>query len=168
MLPTRKTTRLQGYDYAQEGMYYVTICTHEREHTLGTIVDATFVENAFGAIVRQYWEAIPLHAPAFLDAFIVMPNHVHGIVAICYDNNVYGKRAGHAAAPTARRQTIGNIVGSFKSAVTKRINETRGTVAAPVWQRNYYDHVIRNETDLQRIRAYIMDNPRNWEHDEWL
>ena len=174
MLPTRKTTRLQGYDYAQEGMYYVTICASGRECRF---VGATLVVareptplNAAGIMVENIWLSIPKLFPnVSLDEYVVMPNHFHGIVVIgdgeC--ENEY-RRATTRVAPTP---TLGRIIGAFKSITTHRyiVNVKNGTwppFTTRLWQRNYYEHIIRNDDDLERIRYYIRHNPENWHDDE--
>ena len=141
----------------------------------GNIEDGEMMLNDVGRIVGNVWNDIPTHFPGVeLDAFVVMPNHVHGVIVI--DGNDDGEivsRAGvgaRHASPLrpcgAVPRSLGAIVGSFKSAVTKRVNENCGTPGAPVWQRNYYEHVIRDEGDLERIREYIDNNPLRWEKDE--
>ncbi|GBD26328.1 hypothetical protein HRbin30_01660 [bacterium HR30] len=121
--------------------------------------------NKFCEIARHCWLDIPAHFPrAELDAFVVMPNHVHGVIVI-----VDG-RGTPCRAPTERfgRPVTGSIpavIRSFKSAVTKHINEQRSTPGAQIWQRNYYEHIIRDEVSLNRIRQYIVDNPLRWDLD---
>ena len=184
----RRSIRLKGYNYSQLGAYFVTICTHGRECVFGEVVDGRMRLNALGKIARQCWLDIPRHFPhAALDAFVVMPNHVHGIIWIVESQNddsiratdvIVGARHEMVGATHAsplhtqtnpprgpKRRSIGAIVGSYKSAVTKRINERRNTPGATVWQRNYYEHVIRNDESLNRIRQYILENPIRWHLD---
>ncbi|RMF88756.1 MAG: transposase [Nitrospinota bacterium] len=165
--PYRRSVRLPEYDYSRPGAYFVTICTQDRVCLFGQVMDGRMRLNEYGDIVRACWLAIPDHFPrTTLDEFIIMPNHVHGIIVIV--DNVGATHA--SPLPSKPRgpkpHSIGAIVGSFKSAVTKRINETRGTPGAHVWQRNYYEHVIRDEVWLDRIREYIAGNPARWEEDE--
>ena len=161
----RHSIRLKGYDYSQAGAYFVTIVTQNRACLFGAVVDGEMRLNETGQIVRRCWLDIPAHFPhAELDEFVVMPNHVHGIIVI-----VDG-RGTACRAPTEQfgRPVTGSIptvIRSFKSAVTKRINEQRGTPGAHVWQRNYYEHIIRNEESLDRIRQYIANNPLRWAFD---
>ena len=165
----RRSIRLKGYDYTQPGAYFITICTQDRAFLFGEVVDGEMRLNEYGRIAWGCWKEIPLHFPqAELDAFVVMPNHVHGIIVIA------GVGATHAsplplssdARPRGpQRQSVSSIVGSFKSAVTRRINEYRCTPGAPVWQRNYYEHIIRDEKSLNRIREYIVTNPMRWAVD---
>ncbi len=171
----RRSIRLKEYDYSQPGAYFVTICTHDRACLFGGVVDGEMRLNEFGEMVHECWQAIPDHFPhAMLDEFVIMPNHVHGIISIVDAAIVDNVGATHASPLKSasslpprgpKQKSIGAIVGSFKSAVTKRINEYRNTPGAPVWQRNYYEHIIRNEESLNRIRQYIADNPARWTFD---
>jgi REP element-mobilizing transposase RayT len=124
--------------------------------------------NQFGNIVQECWIAIPEHFPkVILDEFVIMPNHVHGIIVIAETPRVGATHASplHKHPRGPQRQSVGAIVGSFKSAVTKRINECRAAPSEPVWQRNYYEHVIREEASLNRVRKYIAENPLQWAYD---
>lgn len=174
----RKSPRLQGYDYAQNGAYFVTICTHQREHLFGTIENDMMALNELGDIAHERWQEIPAHFPNIeLDAFVVMPNHVHGIVVIIRpDEPPAPVRTRHASSlpesppPSKRpngvkRGSLSAIVGSYKSAVTKQINALMGLTAPLVWQSCYHDHIIRNETSLHKIRQYVLHNPALWEKD---
>jgi len=191
----RRSIRLKGYDYAQEGAYFVTICTYDRKCLLGDVYEGEMRLNEYGIIARDEWLRTAQVRPAVeTDALVIMPNHLHGIILITDrapyapddadadhrrgvspygpDNahadhrrgvSPYGPDNAHADhrrgvslyAPTnglrSPSQTIGAIVRGFKSASTKRINETRNTPGVPVWQRNYYEHVVRDEDDLDRI-----------------
>jgi putative transposase len=171
----RRSIRLQGYDYSQPGMYFVTVCTEERELLFGEVVKEAMVENEYGEVARTCWEEIPHHFQrAELDVFVVMPNHVHGILIIADKIRTSPTSVGaqHAAPlswrasrPNVSPGSLGAIIRSFKSATTKRINNLRATPYVPPWQRGYYEHVIRNEDDLRRIREYILTNPLRWELD---
>jgi REP element-mobilizing transposase RayT len=169
----RRSIRLKGYDYTRAGAYFVSICTKDRACLFGDVADGVMRLNQMGHIVRQCWLAIPDHFPhVLLDEFVVMPNHVHGILVIM-PTHIVG--ATHASplqnddTPTRPRgpqpRSVASIVGSFKSAAAKRINEHRGTPGAPIWQRNYYEHVIRDDESLNLIRNYIADNPLRWPID---
>lgn len=158
----RRPIRWVGHDYARAGFYYVTICTHDRQNPLGWIEGAQMRLSGMGRVAEECWRAIPDHfAEVELDAFVVMPNHVHGIV-------VPGDgRARHASPLPATpkgpgRRSVGSIVGAYKSSVCRRVNAIGGTPGAALWQRNYYEHVIRNERQSSHIRRYIADNPANW------
>jgi putative transposase len=154
--PTRCSPRLKDYDYAQEGAYFVTICTYLREWRFGDIVESKLQLNGCGQIAAQQWVELSTHYPTIeLDAFIVMPNHVHGIVVI-------QKRADFKSAPTP----LSEIIRGYKGLVTRRINECRRTPGEIVWQRSYHDHIIRSESALNYIRHYVATNPERWQYDQ--
>ena len=177
----RTSIRLKGWDYTQPGAYFVTICTHERVPLFGRVVDGEMVLNPYGEIVRDEWfrsAEIRAEIELFPDEFVVMPNHIHGIVWIVatddpagYDENARppvgatGRSPLPPHGPTPR--SLGSFIAGFKSAVTKRINQMRGTPGARVWQRNYYEHIIRDERALNAIRRYIIDNPWRWHLDRY-
>ncbi len=173
----RHSIRLKGYDYTQVGLYYVTLVTHNRE--------CFFDDPVLRRMIEHYWCEIPRHFEnAVLDESVIMPNHLHGIIVI-------GEKQGEAFL--ARTESggavsiasddllenvekrnasplpcgsLGAIVGNFKSVTARRINEIRKTPGALVWQRNYYEHIVRNEEELERIRNYIINNPTNWNTDD--
>ena len=158
----RKTLRLESYDYRQPGAYFVTIVAHARQSIFGEVVDQNVKLNDFGQIVTEEWErSNQIRCEIGLDAFVVMPNHLHGIVMI----NPVGA-TGWSPSPSAPfKRSLGAFVAGFKSAVTTRVNQLRGTPGVPIWQRNYYEHVIRSEESLNRIRQYIAENPGRWLFD---
>ncbi|MDH4162524.1 MAG: transposase [Nitrospirota bacterium] len=159
----RKSIRLKDYDYSQRGAYFVTVCTWNREHSLGTIEQNVLQPSGCGDIVLDCWNALPNHYPhIMLDAFTLMPNHIHGIIMIM--NDVV--RAGLKPAPTENHHGLSEIVRALKTFSSRRINASRKTPGMPVWQRNYYEHVIRNDDDLNAIREYIQYNPAGWDRDE--
>lgn len=171
----RRSIRLPHHDYSQPGGYFVTICADGLKCLFGEVVDGSVRLSKYGNIVRDEWLRTPqIRREIQVDAFVVMPNHFHGIVFIEDDGaNPVGahRRAptnrGACHAPLRRKpKSIGSIIAGFKSAVTRRINEARALPGAPVWQRNYYEHVIRNESDLNGIRDYIASNPARWHEDE--
>ncbi len=156
----RRSIRLRGYDYRQVGAYFVTVVCADREPLLE--------DDRFRAIVDDAWLWLGRQYPSVgLDEYVVMPNHIHGIIMIADVVSGSERRGGSRAAPTTSRQPkpLGQLVGASKTVSTKRVNETRGTPGLPVWQRNYYEHVIRDEHDLNRIRQYIEENPLCWEQD---
>ena len=156
----RRSLRLRHYDYAQAGAYFVTVCTHERRCLFGDIVDGAMRLSDVGRIIADEWhKSARIRAEIELDTWVIMPNHFHGIAIITH------RRGDRPVAPTGPPRSIGALMAGFKSASTKRINAARGTPGARVWQRNYYDHVIRNEANLHRIRQYIADNPARWAED---
>ena len=158
--PDRRSVRLRSFDYTQCGAYFVTICAWERRSLFGEVVDGQVGLNALGNVVEETWLAIPSHFPGVeLDASVVMPNHIHGIIVV----TVAAQHAapGRPSPPTFAviPGSLGAIVRSFKSAVTKRANELRMPFGSQLWQRNYYEHVIRDDEVLDRTRQYIMTNP---------
>ena len=157
----RRSLRLRHYDYAQVGAYFVTVCAYDRRCLFGDVVDGAMRLNDVGRIIADEWhKSARIRAEIELDTRVIMPNHFHGIAVITH------RRGDRPVAPTGPPpRSIGALMAGFKSASTKRINAARGTPGARVWQRNYYDHVIRNEADLHRIRQYIADNPARWAED---
>jgi REP element-mobilizing transposase RayT len=179
--PARRSIRLQDYDYADEGAYFVTICTYGRACLFGEIVNGEMRLSRVGEVVLNEWLQTAIVRPNVeLDAFVIMPNHVHGIIVITdrAGNNVGAQRAAPLQQPLTPNSSnrdkrphvtpgsLGAIVRSFKSASTRSVNILRDTPAMPLWQRNYYEHVIRDEGDLNRIRLYIECNPQMWDTDE--
>ncbi len=161
----RRSFRLQEYDYSH-GTYFVTICTANRKSWLGSVVNGAMVLSDPGLIITEEWQKTPTLRPYVkLDQFVVMPNHFHGILII------YENRGTARHAPTKQQfgkpfsGLLPTIIRAFKSAATKRINEMQGTPGAAVCQRSFYEHVIRDEASLNRIREYILNNPKRWEFD---
>ncbi len=158
--------RLQGYDYRQAGAYFVTINTQRYEPILGAIVAEIMRLNAYGQIVAEDWAWLAeTFSSVDLDACIVMPNHVHGIIVISGEDSSSVGEGDSSIASTQTRHPLGRIVGAFKTMSTKHVNEWRETPGTILWHRNYYEHIIRNDDDLQRIRAYIAANPARWFED---
>jgi putative transposase len=164
----RRPLRLKDYDYRQEGAYFITICIHNRKCILGEIIGYEVRLNNWGKVVESEWLQTAILRPyVTLDAYVVMPNHFHAIFYLYLD------RATQRVAPTERSPcglmpaSVGAIVGQFKSQVTKRLKSLEGTLDEPFWQRNYYEHVIRDEDDLNRIREYIQNNSIRWLEDEY-
>ncbi len=230
----RRSIRLQGYDYSQPGAYFITLCTQNRECLFGEILNGEMRLNEFGVLVKNEWLKTGIIRPNIvIDAFVVMPNHLHGILIITGNDDGRGFRGGGGRGrdtlqrvsttksemesdtksdmesdmesdtesdtesdmesdtgmgtktieqfgkPT--KNSIPTIVRLFKSTTTKQINQLRRdtlqrvstpmqrvstTPMQPLWQRNYYEHIIRNEIELNRIRQYIIDNPKKWKTDE--
>jgi len=170
----RRSIRLKGYDYSQAGAYFVTVCTHDRACVFGDVVDGEMRLNEYGAIVKDEWlRTDTLRGNVVIDEYIIMPNHIHGIVIIMGDGRGTLQRAStgpiratHRVAPTARgliSNSIGAIIGQFKSIVTKDVRKMGFRYFK--WQRNYYEHVIRNEDKLNRTREYVLNNPLQWQFD---
>jgi len=160
----RRSIRLTSWNYRERGAYFVTICTYERECTL--------VDASLAVIVLETWNAMPNHfANTTVDEFIVMPNHVHGIISITQAPTVGARHDAPQRPVIVRRPvlepgSLGAIVLQFKSAAARRINLARNTPGARVWQRNYYERVIRDERELARARQYILENPAKWAVDK--
>jgi putative transposase len=161
----RRSIRLQEYDYTKAGAYFLTVCTYNRECLFGNVMDGEMHLNQWGDVVRNEWFRTSVLKPYVqLDALIVMPNHIHGVIWIRGEGTA-------RRAPTIGRfgasiaGSLATIVGAFKSACTRRVNEIRNTPNLPVWQRNYFEHVIRDEAQLRRIREYIACNPLRWAED---
>ena len=165
----RRSIRLPGYDYAAGGSYFITICTHSRECLFGDVSDGQMTLNEYGEIVLEEWERSAAIRPGLvLDPYVIMPNHLHGIVTLVGDPAV----GAHSCAPLPTRlhrrsRSLASFVAQFKATATRRINGLRDTAGTPVWQRNFYEHVVRDEEDFSRIQAYIEDNPRRWAEDEY-
>jgi REP element-mobilizing transposase RayT len=174
-LPNRQSTRLKIYDYSQEGTYFITIVTHDRLHLFGKIENGKMILNTVGKIIEEEWKnSILLRSNISLGEFIIMPDHMHMILTINHQiiNDKNFKEWEHSN-PKSPSQTIGAIIRGFKGASTKKINlllnSTGELQFAPtifyknkIWQRNYYDHIIRNQIAYNRIQQYIIDNPLNW------
>jgi putative transposase len=159
----RKSIRLKEYNYSFPGEYFVTICTYNRECIFGDVIDEEILLSQSGEIVRNTWNDLPNHNHAIeLDTFIVMPNHIHGIIII-HDIEV---GAGSEPAPTEKRHGLPEIIRQLKTFSSLRINRIRNTVGNPVWQRSYYEHIIRDDKDLNNIRDYIVNNPIQWFYDD--
>jgi REP element-mobilizing transposase RayT len=175
----RRSIRLQGYDYTQAGAYFVTICTGQKQCILGEVVDGAVVLSRYGRLAVMCWEWLAQHYPYVeLDAWVVMPNHLHGIIVISDAEDADGlSRGGSRTAPTTpdataatapKRKTLGRLIGAFKTVSTKCVNQLYHSPGEVFWQRNYYEHIIRNTADLKRIREYILYNPMRWESDEYF
>jgi putative transposase len=170
----RRSIRLPGYDYSQAGAYFMTIVAYQRDCLFGEIINREMKLNNFGKIAEECWIAIPEHfTNVELGAYVIMPNHVHGIIVVHemvdddrrgaallrpYDNNTNSHKI------NVKPGSLGAIIRSYKSAVSYRINKEHN--ATGIWQRNYYEHIIRNETDLQNKSDYIEANPILWDQDD--
>lgn len=168
----RRSMRLQGYDYRQSGAYFVTICVHSRICLFGNVMAGKMQLNLYGAIAEEEWLRTPVLRPYIeLDEYIIMPNHFHGILVITDTGGA--QRAAPLRTPPEKPipfvapGSLGAVMRAFKSAATKRINELRETPGNPIWQRGYYEDVVRNEKHLDHIRQYIQANPARWGEDQY-
>jgi REP element-mobilizing transposase RayT len=168
----RRHTRLKRHDYRWCHPYFVTICVQGRQCIFGSVEAGEMLLSQRGLVARDSWLDIPNHHPHVeLDSFIVMPNHVHGILLFVGDAPgmapvvaTPASRPSLATGPEAG--SLGAVIGSYKSAVTRKINRLRPGAGAGLWQSNYYDHIIRNDWSHDRIREYIDSNPARWPSDE--
>lgn len=166
--PHRRSVRLRGFDYASNGATSVTICTHHRECLFGEIVQGSVALSDIGKLVSDTWKEIPNRFPsAFLDTFVVMPNHLHGILLIDH-----WRTGTTCRAPTTEAYqhpvsgSISTIVRSFKAAVTKRVRERSSNPFAVVFQRGFHENVMTSREEHTNIRKYILSNPGRWLDDE--
>ncbi|WP_103670234.1 transposase [Pseudanabaena sp. BC1403] len=144
----RQSIRLQGYDYAKEGIYFVTICCYQRQHLFGEIDNGEMKINLIGQIVAALWQKIPQHFPNVeLDGFTLMPDHLHGIIII---------------SESKEKASLANIIQNFKSISSRKINRINKNYGISIWQRNYYERIVRTEQELTNLREYIKNNPANW------
>ena len=169
----RRSTRLTGYNYSQAGAYFLTLCSLDRQCIFGDILDGNVKLNEYGKIIHACWHHLPQrYSRASLDAFVIMPNHIHGILMIDDDNvgAIHELPLQNESLPEypkqRRKMLIPQMIGWFKMNSAKQINQISDRPGYPVWQRNYYDHIIRDETELTKIRDYIINNPLNWKTDE--
>ena len=183
----RRSIRLKGYDYAQAGLYFITICTHNRECIFGEIINGEMGLNELGEIAFNEWKKTPEIRPNVeLGEYVIMPNHMHGIIRLLDrgelhssndihelhssndSDNIKGEFNSPLRSPS---QTIGAIVRGYKSSVTKQINllNLTGEFNSPqrIWQRNYHEHIIRDEKSYNNISNYILNNPLNWTEDKF-
>jgi putative transposase len=160
LFPRRRNIRLRSYDYSWHGAYFVTICTHDKQSLFGNIIDNKMSLNPCGEIADSSWKDIPRHYPEVNnEVFITMPNHVHGIIII---QDL--RRVSPRLTPT-KWHPLPEIVRAFKSYSSRKINELRHLPGLPVWQRGYYEHVIRSEEEFTQIGEYILFNAARWETD---
>jgi REP element-mobilizing transposase RayT len=182
----RQSIRIRGYDYTQASAYFVTLCTHQRRCLFGQIVDGAMYLNCSGQFIQTCWKNLPNHFPFIeLDVFVVMPNHIHGIIIItektisssvgakhsCPDISNARESLSKNASPCpalpkgTKSGSLGAIVQNFKSVSTRKINRINSTLGETIWQRNYHEHIIRDQSSLHHIRQYITNNPQSWTED---
>jgi len=165
----RRLRRLRNYDYSQAGGYFITICTYNREYLFGEIINQEMMLNYVGRIVEEWWvELEKKFSSVKLDDYVIMPNHTHGIITIVegeWDDVGAIHELPLQDKIERRRMLIPKMVGYFKMNSAKYVNRVRNTEGTPLWQRNYYEHVVRSEDEWNRIRQYIRNNPLKWQLD---
>ena len=150
--PYRKSLRLESYDYSQPGAYFVTLVTHNRNPLFGEITEDEMLLSALGQSVSGSWVWLETrHSYVELDEYVVMPNHLHGIISITDHDK--------------QRKSLGQLIGAFKTKTTKQANLVLSTPGQMLWQRNFFERVIRNARELERAREYIANNPMGWRTD---
>lgn len=165
----RRSLRLRGHDYATAGVYFVTICVQGRACLFGTVVDGVMQPNAAGLMVQAAWENLEERFPAVtLDAVVIMPNHTHALLVLSAPASAVGDQGDDGAQPAT---TLGAVVGAFKSITTRAYMRGVETAAWPpfdqrLWQRNYWEHIVRDDPDRRRLHAYIDTNPARWVTDD--
>lgn len=189
-LPQRKSIRLKGYDYSRAGLYFITICCQDRICRFGQVDNGKMILNEYGKIAYDEWVKLPQRFPNFdLDVFQIMPNHMHGIIALVgatlavaqndavAQNGTIAQNGGNAQkngednrAGVNPARTVSDIVGAYKSLVANdclKIFKSKNETMGKLWQRNYHEHIIRNDQSYQRISAYIANNPAKWTDDKF-
>jgi REP element-mobilizing transposase RayT len=156
-LQYRRSIRLKDYDYASPGIYFLTISTKDRKELFGEIISGQILLNELGSTIEAVWKAIPeRNSVVGIDEFVIMPNHLHGLIEI----------QDRPLLPDEKKWNLGQIVAYFKYRSTKRYNSLlESGELQKLWQRNYYEHIVRNERSLVAIREYISCNPLNWAED---
>jgi len=166
----RRSIRLKGYDYSQAGLYFITIVTKNRIDLFGEIKNGKMILNDAGKIAKKYWLEIPDHFPnTKLHSFIIMPNHIHGIIEITVGAKNFSPQPSPQPSFRSPSKTIGSVVRGVKIGITKwfqRQFSNQYPVGKSIWQRNYWEHIIRNENEYNRIAQYIINNPVKWENDK--
>jgi REP element-mobilizing transposase RayT len=179
----RKRNRLRDFDYSQNGYYFVTICTKDRLNLLGEIGNGRSILNEYGSVVESSWLQIPNHYKnTELEEFVIMPNHIHGIIIIVGNAEMrsvlnpkphtagnaemrFAQNCTHLKRQDRSKMYLSKVIHSFKSSVTRKIRKDYQDYIWG-WQKSFYDHVIRNDESLRKIRQYIINNPLNWHLDE--
>jgi REP element-mobilizing transposase RayT len=158
----RRSIRLKGYDYTAPGAYYITIIVQHRERILSQIVGGRVTLFPTGKLVEMVWRRLPVHFPRVtLDAFVIMPDHIHGIIVLSDEPPPHPETPCDRPKGT-RPGSLAAIVQSFKSVSARRINQANSTPGRRVWQEDYYEHIVRDGVDMERIRRYIAANPARW------
>ena len=178
----RKSIRLKGYDHSSEGLYFITICTYQMEHLFGKILNNEMILNEYGKIVEEeILRTLQIRENIYIDNYVIMPNHIHFIIEIvkndiknvgAYGNTPNNEGVGKTEFYSIKKlkspsKNIGSIIRAIKAGATARINEIRNSFCNPVWQRNYYENIIRNEKMYLKVMEYIEDNPLKWDEDRY-
>lgn len=166
----RNSFMLQKLDYSWNGAYFITICTHCKNHYFGNVIQGEMHLSEIGLVAKTCWEGIREHAiDVELGSFVIMPNHIHGILILHgnpyhlrENNNLTGLTPGQKRLRNQGKNTVSSIIGSFKSAVSKHVHQLDYDFG---WQKRFYDSIIRNDDAYRRITAYIINNPRKWGND---
>lgn len=192
----RHSIRLKGHNYSASGIYFITICVFQRECLFGEVVNGEMNLNQFGQLVASYWQNLARHHSTLnVDEFVIMPNHIHGILILSDRQAKHNEFVGagladpsfaphNASSPkpallsenvsqcssknvvTTQHRSISEMIRGFKTFSARRINQIRRSPGVPVWQRNYYEHIIRDETVCSTIQQYIVSNPTSWRADQ--
>lgn len=163
LLHHRHSIRLQGYDYSQEGLYFVTVRTHNMQCLFGNITNGQMILNQFGQIIESACQQIEQQSPYIrFNIYCIMPNHFHAIIEITSPCT-----GGSRTALSRPTKPLGRIIGAFKTITTKNINLINNTPGQRLWHRNYYEHIIRNDYSYQNIYNYILENPERWDRDKY-
>jgi putative transposase len=160
----RRSVRLKGWNYGGSGVYFVTVCTYRRRCLFGDVVNGEMQLDPVGRLVDGIWRSnLTKRAGVDLDIMQMMPNHVHAIIVLAGADKTDMALSGQDG--TIQPNSLGAVVANVKTVCTRRVNKMRNTPGAPLWQRNYWEHIVRDETELARIRTYIVSNPAVWIED---
>ena len=163
-LPNRRSIRLRDYDYVQNSAYFVTLCVAQRLCLFGDITDRVMRCSSVGEVVESAWNDLPNHTPRLiLDAWVIMPNHLHGIVI--FPGDPKAENLAQTMPRGLKPGSLGAVVGGFKSAVSREVAVKNLSLIKPFWQRNYYERIIRNDREFNATRKYIESNPVRWDDD---
>jgi REP element-mobilizing transposase RayT len=164
----RRSIRLKDFDYAGGALYFVTICADRRRCIFGRIDDGEARLNALGRVVEDEWiKSLEMRRHIDLDAYVVMPNHFHAVVALFDQGARSAPLRDKRLRSGMQAESLASVIAGFKASVTRRASAVLPRLRLPIWQRNYYEHVVRDEPDLERIRHYIAANPARWEEDSY-
>lgn len=170
--PNRRSIRLSEYDYRSDGAYFITICVEQKQCLLGYIDAGKMIVNELGKIVEEEWlKSFAIREEILQDEYVIMPNHFHAIVWINREGESDNDKLSSGGLPSAptklqpKPKSLSTLIAGFKGASTRRINHKRDTSGARFWQRNYHEHIIRKDANLNKIRYYIRMNPENWAID---